>query len=297
MPFSISTVPTSEPHPTATEAVGERNTQPETTADGNSDTWQQEKQVRLTAQRLLAEHLRDDRTPDQRSAGSPGPRFWPDIRLDLTGATLIDLDFHRIVAADARFNQATFTDGAQFYEATFTGFAAFRGATFHGPTVFSRAIFGVGAVFSHATFTGRNWFSQAKFGHDTDFNDATFDGDTVFYRTTFDGLAEFQQVTFGNDVMFSDTTFDSSAWFNGATFAKSTQFSGVTFADDTPFDGALFAGPTDFDGTIFANGADRLPFKETRVLSPSSRDVWPKGWRPMPDRKGGHLLGRVNATG
>ena len=30
--------------------------------------WEQERQVRLTAQRILAEHLRDDRPPDQRSA-------------------------------------------------------------------------------------------------------------------------------------------------------------------------------------------------------------------------------------
>ncbi len=100
--------------------------------------------MRLTAQRILAEHLRDERNPDERSAGPPGSRFWPGIGLNLTGATLFDFDFHRVVAADARFDRATFTEGAQFYEATFTGFAAFCGATFAGATVFSRAIFGDG---------------------------------------------------------------------------------------------------------------------------------------------------------
>jgi hypothetical protein len=292
MPFSVGTVATSEPTPEVTEGPDERSTRPETITVGTNDIWQQERQVRLTAQRLLAEHLRDDRTPDQRSAGSPGPRFWPGIRLDLNGATLIDLDFHRIVAVDARFDRVTFTDGAQFYEAIFSGFAAFRGAAFHGPTVFSRAIFGVGAVFSHATFTGRAWFSQAAFGDDAGFNDATFDGVTTFYGTTFDGLAEFQPATFGDDATFSGTTFGGCAWFNGATFADRAGFSGVTFTDDTAFYGATFGGATTFAGTTFANGADRLPFKGTRVLSPSSRDVWPPGWRPMPDRKDGHLLVR-----
>lgn len=293
MPFSVDTTPASKPEPDATEDPGEPSNQPETTTDGNGDIWQQERQVRLTAQRILAEHLRDERTPDERSAGPPGPRFWPGIRLDLTGATLIDFDFHRVVAADARFDRATFTDGAQFYEATFTGFAAFCGATFAGATVFSRAIFGWRADFSRATFTGRVWFSQARFGYDAEFNDASFGGDTTFYGTTFGGLAEFQPVTFADNVMFSGTTFGGCAWFNGATFSRRAQFGGVTFTDDTAFYGATFGGATDFTAATFADGADRLPFKETRVLSPGARDVWPTGWRPMPDRKGGHLLVRA----
>ena len=104
MPFSASTTPTSKPEPEATEDPGEPNTQPETTTYGNVDIWQQERQVRLTAQRILAEHLRDERNPDQRSASPPGPRFWPGISLDLTGATLIGLDFHRVIAENARFD-------------------------------------------------------------------------------------------------------------------------------------------------------------------------------------------------
>jgi hypothetical protein len=134
MPF-FATGPTSkpEPEPEATSDLGERGTRSETTTDGNDDTRRQElqeRQVRLTAQRILAEHLRDDRTPDQRSAGPPGPRFWLGISLDLTGATLIDFSFHRVVAADARFDGATFIGIARFYEAIFTGLAWFRGATF-----------------------------------------------------------------------------------------------------------------------------------------------------------------------
>jgi uncharacterized protein YjbI with pentapeptide repeats len=291
-PFSAGTPPVSKPEPDATEDPGESIRRPETT-DGTAYTWQQERQVRLTAQRILAEHLRDERTPDERSAGPPGPHFWPAISLDLAGATLIEFDFHRVVVADARFDRATFTDGAQFYEATFTGFATFRGATFAGATVFSRARFDWLAHFSRAAFTGPVWFSQARFGHDAEFNDASFSAGTTFYRTTFDGLAEFQPAIFADDVMFSGTTFDGCAWFCGATFSGRAQFGGVTFTDHTAFYGATFGGATDFAAATFADGADRLPFKKTRILSPDTRDAWPAGWCPMPDRKGGHLLVRA----
>lgn len=89
--------------------------------------------MRLTAQRILAEHLRDDRTEDQRSTGPPSPRFWSDIRLDLVGATLIDFYLVSGVVADANFGGATFSREARFSGATFSRGAWFDGATrIHG---------------------------------------------------------------------------------------------------------------------------------------------------------------------
>jgi hypothetical protein len=38
------------------------------------DLWQQERQVRLTAQPILADHLRDERAGDESSDDPPGPR-------------------------------------------------------------------------------------------------------------------------------------------------------------------------------------------------------------------------------
>ena len=86
--------------------------------------------MRLTAQRILAEHLRDDRAEDKRSTDPPSPRFWPDIRLDLTGATLIDFNLENGVMADANFSGATFTGIADLRAATFGSTASFIGATF-----------------------------------------------------------------------------------------------------------------------------------------------------------------------
>ena len=94
--------------------------------------------MRLTAQRILADHLRVDWFEGQPAADPPGTGFWPDMRLDLTGATLIDLNFYRVVAADARFAGATFAGTAQFYGAIFGG-ASFHGANFAEDAAFSRA--------------------------------------------------------------------------------------------------------------------------------------------------------------
>jgi uncharacterized protein YjbI with pentapeptide repeats len=295
MPFSVTGL-ASNPEPETTEDLGEHGTQPETATDRNGDTWRQElqeRQVRLTAQRILAEHLRDDRNADHRCVGQPGPRFWPGIRLDLTGATLIHLSFHRVVATDVRFDEATFIGTAQFYEATFTGFASFHGATFDGEAAFSRAAFGGRADFRSSTFAEKAWFSQATFGYDVEFNDATFCRDATFYGTIFDGIAEFQPVIFHGDATFHGTTFDGCAWFNGVTFAGRAGFGGATFADDTAFYGTTFDGAIDFGGVTFADGAGRLPFKGTRVLSPAGPHAWPPGWCLVPDRRGGFLVARA----
>ena len=129
MPFS-PTAPAGKPEPEATEdlEVPVAETEVKTVALG--DTWQQERQVRLTAQRILAEHLRDDRAKEQRSTDPPSPRFWPSIRLDLDGATLIDFDLQGGVVADASFIRTTFSGTADFRAVTFSSHASFVEATF-----------------------------------------------------------------------------------------------------------------------------------------------------------------------
>jgi hypothetical protein len=93
--------------------------------------------------------------------------------------------------------------------------------------------------------------------------------------------------------MFSGTTFGGCAWFNEATFGGRGQFGGVTFTDDTAFYGAAFGGATEFAGATFVDGADRLPFKRTRVLSSDAQHVWPTGWCLVPDGRGGYLVARA----
>ena len=282
--------------PEATNASGAPGVEPESSTAAPVNMWQQERQVRLTAQRILADHLRVDWFEGQAAAGPPGPLFWPDMRLDLSGAALIDLNFYRVVVADARFTGASFTGTSHFYGAIFGG-ASFHGANFTEEASFSRAAFAGRADFSKAVIVGKIWFSDASFGRDVDFNDASFGGDAMFYGTNFDGTAEFQPATFTGDAMFARATFGGSAWFSGTTFACRASFGQAIFTGDVTFQGVTFGGDTDFSDATFADGTGKLPFKLTRVLSPGGQHAWPAGWGVGPEAKAGYLIVRVKHNG
>ncbi len=179
MPFSAA--PISKPE--AAGDPGEQGAQPETTTDGDGDAWRQERQVRLTAQRILAEHLRDDRTPDQRSANPPSPRFWPEIRLDLADATLIDFNLENCTIVDVNFEGATFIGVAAFEETTIRNAAWFLGATFTGGAGFAAVTFR-DAWFDGATFRGSS-FIAATFRRMASFNQVTFEGRADFGGAIF----------------------------------------------------------------------------------------------------------------
>jgi hypothetical protein len=134
------------------------------------DPAREELQVRQTAQRLLADHLRCPRGPSGQEAQllPPAPQdpFWPGISLDLTGATLVDFGFALVSVTQARFVGATFQGSAAFVGATFQGGAAFDKATFQGDAGFDKATFQGNAGFDkaqvlhldgHALATHRVW--------------------------------------------------------------------------------------------------------------------------------------------
>jgi len=204
--------PPGKPVPEATEGLTKPDPEDKTRTNGG-DTWQEERQVRLTAQRILAEHLRDNRAKDRRSTDSPDPRFWPNIRLDLAGATLIDFRLENGVIADTNFTGATFSGDAWFDGATFARFAMFDKATFTS-----------GAVFDEATFT-----------EDAMFSEATFTGDAVFMRTTFNSDAAFDGATFNDAAAFIGVTFNGDAMFGGVIFRGMAGMIGATFSGDAVF--------------------------------------------------------------
>src|SRR5262249_33773020 len=84
----------------------------------DNSRWE-ELQVRQTAQRILADHLRDQTYGGQDAGGSVPNTFWPGIELlDLRGAHLVD--FHLI---DCRIGSM------EFHRVTFSGETLFRGTT------------------------------------------------------------------------------------------------------------------------------------------------------------------------
>jgi hypothetical protein len=278
------------------------------------DPAREEFQVRQTAQRLLADHLRRPRGRYSQDAQhlppSPQQPFWPGINLDLTGATLVDFGFSRVSVIhprfggttfqeDAAFRGATFEGAAMFDKATFQGDAAFSGASFQGNAPFRGATFQGNAQFSEATFQGNAQFSEATFQGNAAFDEATFQEDAAFDGATFQEDAAFAKATFRDDATFNGTAFHGAAgfdeatfggltWFAEATFGDHAGFGKVTFAVRTWFSEVTFLGGAWFDGATFASGNEDNVFLGARVHylddpDPNMDRHWPDGYTVRPD--------------
>lgn len=182
----------------------------------------QERQVRLTTQRILATHLRPGDTPEH-----PADTFWKDIDLDLTGATLLDLDFSWCHIRTAQFGAAEFGGIARFSGAKFYGIATFVRAKFGGDARFNTAEFGGHAAFDRAKFGGNTVFDRAKFGADARFGRAEFDAYASFGRAMFGGETRFDRAKFSRPASFDSAMFGGDALFRGAKFDVNASFSEV----------------------------------------------------------------------
>lgn len=213
----------------------------------------QEREVRLTAQRILPSHLRP-----MTENGDLADTFWPETELDLTGAALIDFNLDRCWMRHATFEGATFhgklsmsrahfTRGASFRAATFTETAGFAGAEFLSYADFARTTFRERAFFNAATMRGRSDFAGATFAEHADFQGATLDV-AIFNLAKFTGAA-----------WFDETVFVSDAFFHHTTFSGVVRFREADFRGDATFNGALVVHP--------------LPLSSG----------WPLTWRPSDD--------------
>lgn len=164
------------------------------------ERWRQEREVRITAQRLLCRHLQVPRTRSSRT------RFWGYINLDLNSATLFDFRLNDCLTADLSFADARFV-GDSCFDGISTGSASFERAEFYGKAGYVEASFNRGARFDQASFNGWADFSGAK----------------------FDGLALFDEVAFHSRVMFNRARFGSGAGFRSAIFDGLTTFTGTAF--------------------------------------------------------------------
>ncbi|MEU1729166.1 pentapeptide repeat-containing protein [Nonomuraea sp. NPDC005692] len=228
---------------------------------------QEERQVRLTAQRILTAHLHyDDSSAPRRRWPSRhpdrNPRHWPDIQLDLTGAVLIDFDLRTCRMGTAEFGGAAFSGTARF---------------------------------DGAAFSGTAWFDGATFSRDARFEGATFSGDAMFRVATFSGTAVFDGATFTRYAVFSVATFSRAAWFDGATFSRDARFDRATFSRDARFAKATFSGDARFDE---ASGLETAELTGVRIAPVAAyvRRVWPPCWRVEVTAEGWQTL-RVVAAG
>ncbi|WP_328647387.1 pentapeptide repeat-containing protein [Amycolatopsis sp. NBC_00348] len=182
----------------------------------------QEREVRLAAQRILADHLHPELTEV----------FWERIDLDLTGAHLINFDLTECRAHVAGFVGATFTGDAWFIDATFAGSARFGDATFTGGAGFTRATFMGNARFAGTTFAGSARFENAIFSGKVRFGGATFKGSATFTGASFIGDVQFEYATFTGKARFGDVTLDGEPFVPAQLEAASA--AGTPGSRETP---------------------------------------------------------------
>jgi uncharacterized protein YjbI with pentapeptide repeats len=174
----------------------------------------EERQVRLTAQRIIAKHLLPNRESETRPETST---FWGLTDVDLTGAMLIDFD----------------VQGCQFVHATFAD------ARFEGVAWFSDAQFNGLVVFDTATFTSDAWFSRTQFNQKKS-------GGTQFNATKFEGGAWFIGTVFKDAAVFHESRFTGAADFMGAQVAGRAMFMRAYFGGQVMLSGASLADRADF---------------------------------------------------
>ncbi|MEU6075223.1 pentapeptide repeat-containing protein [Micromonospora sp. NPDC047074] len=245
-----------------------------------------ETEVRRTAQRVLTRHLRAD-----------DDAFWPDTRLDLTGARLDGFDAAGCTLVDADLTGAVCTGTTSLAGATVVGRLALdatfddlvcddlRGdaeivlddARIGGEVSFERADLAGGlscrratiarASFRGATVHGTASFDATRFTSSASFREAVFRSGVSMDHARFAGYVGFRQTRFADMALFRWTEFGDETWFEGARFEGAANFGR-----------ARFSGPVTFDGATFA----RRPLVDQARATTASPHVWPEATAVAP---------------
>ncbi|MGA4729070.1 pentapeptide repeat-containing protein [Micromonospora taraxaci] len=235
-------------------------------------TAREEREVRHSVIRLIAQHLR---------LSELDPASWGDVDFDLTGAVIDGGDFSGAVFSGGR---------VCFSGATFGGLhVPFEGATFSGgEVIFDEATFlDVRMSFDRAMFNGGLVsFAGVAFDHGrVSFDGATFNGGQLLFEGAAinGGLLSFEAAVFsGGRTSFAGVVFGGGrVSFNRVALdGGQVLFDEAVFAGGVvSFDGAMFDGvPASFCGAIFSGGAVRLDEALFRV--PPTFSSWPDGYSP-----------------
>ncbi len=216
-----------------------------------------ELEVRLTAQRLLAEHLKDPRPEKARDATSPAesPDYWNLKEVNLACATLIDLDFSHCRLPTLKASNACFHRRTSFSNVHFDGIVDLIRARFHGPTRFDGTHFHSDALCSETRFDSLAGFSEARFDEFAWFSETRFNGETLFDQARFNNRTMFNGAEFGNFASFAKAYFDIDAMFAKAKFGVFTNFASTHFGGDAWLDQTRFHGDALFTGAHFDHSA------------------------------------------
>ncbi|ALG12772.1 pentapeptide repeat-containing protein [Kibdelosporangium phytohabitans] len=261
---------------------------PEQTNDVVGDV--AERGVRVAAQRIIAAHMRP----------ADEELFWPDVDIDLSGATLIDFRLDNCRARLATFDRAHFAGDISFVGSQFSGPVRFLNARFVSRRAdFQTAWFASGVDFTGAGFAGDADFNGMKVNGEAQFTKTVFAGMVDFSQAAFSALGSFRTVMFVGRCEFAGAWFAAEADFSGSTFSKDAAFNGVRFGAHVEALGAYFAAHCSFRSAYFTRNADlraarfggNVDFTEAwfattamldggrvRVDVDRSLTNWPRGW-------------------
>jgi uncharacterized protein YjbI with pentapeptide repeats len=166
-----------------------------------------ERQVRLTAQRLIGELL-------PQTGNGRGPTY----NLDLTGATLEYFDISERVVGQLTARSAN------LYEAN-----AFRGMEVYGDAWFTAAHSWGKFIAQETTFHKRAWFSNFEADQLVDFKQAKFDGVAKIAQSRFDGKVILRGSRFAQPIDLNHSSFRGGLDMSGAT-TKMADTNGMTIA-------------------------------------------------------------------
>jgi len=192
---------------------------------GSLEFTQGEKQVRLTIERLLGNHVK---------AGAL--TSWSANAFDLTEALLLEADFAGAeFMGKVIFTKATFPEGATFSNTLFSEETYFDQATFTGSASFHQTIFDAFVTFFQTAFGSSTWFMHTVSSEDTLFNSAKF-FEVWFIESQFLG-----------GVQFCETHFYGKATLQGLSFEHAPQFWGSEFAGEVAVEDLRSATPIEAD--------------------------------------------------
>ncbi|GAB3946935.1 hypothetical protein GCM10027614_41290 [Micromonospora vulcania] len=213
----------------------------------------EELQVRLTAQRLIAKHLRMSDKPDD----SEQATYWRDtaserMSVDLVGANLVDFTLASCHAHQLNAESAQFHGVADLTSAQFHGDVNLRLAHFHSKAELREVQFHRYADFSAAHFHGHTDLSEAHFYYGTNARAAKFCGDASLHGVQFYGYAYLFGVQFHGNVNLCSTQFHDDANLGGAEFqGKFTHIDGSAFYKNADLRMAIFGRNAGLSSTKF----------------------------------------------
>ncbi|MFD6681347.1 pentapeptide repeat-containing protein [Micromonospora parva] len=199
----------------------------------------EELQVRLTIQGVFASRLRRRKVTNaspvwirrffkggQLQSGEYAEPAWPNISAVLSGATLVDVDFHNCAFAELDCRGVVFYGKTSFSHCRFAGIARFDNAIFVESAVFSGPVFDSWACFADVNFIGSVYFNKIARNHDLEFNSSQFHsmaqfnymevgskGALYFFGANFKGPATFSGTLSVHEDAFVDATAGRKALF------------------------------------------------------------------------------------